>query len=198
MWPIRGLFKVDIKQRLTRPAMSAIAASQETAQVEFQTIEQTMERLPNGTRRLAAQLRTSINPEKIWDVLTDYEKLNEFIPNLSSSELINRTGSRVHLRQIGSQKFVGMKFSAKVEIELIEKPADGDLEFHLIKGDFRRFEGAWRIKPLGKAGSCILYELTVQGCLGMPVGLIEQRLKKDLSANLLAVEKEAIKRNLKK
>ena len=43
-------------------------------------------------------------------------------------------------------------------------------------------------------GTCLIYELTVQGCLGMPVGLIERRLREDLSSNLLAVEKEAFSR----
>ena len=41
----------------------------------------------------------------------------------------------------------------------------------------------------------MLYELTVQGCVGMPVALIEQRLRKDLKENLLAVEKAALARN---
>ena len=41
-------------------------------------------------------------------------------------------------------------------------------------------------------GSCLLYELTVQGCIGMPVGLIEARLREDLKVNLLAVEQAAI------
>ena len=160
-----------------------------------QTIQQTMEKLPRGTRRLAAKLRTSIKPVTLWEVLTDYEELSRFIPNLSSSEIISRKENKVQLKQVGTQKLIGMQFSAQVQIELIEAKESGNLEFHMLKGDFRRFEGAWRISPLSdKEGSCLLYELTVQGCLGMPVGLIEQRLREDLSVNLLSVEKEAIRR----
>ena len=44
-------------------------------------------------------------------------------------------------------------------------------------------------------GSSLLYELTVQGCLGMPIGLIEERLRDDLSSNLNAVVQEAHRRN---
>ena len=43
-------------------------------------------------------------------------------------------------------------------------------------------------------GSSLLYELTVQGCLGMPIALIEERLRDDLSSNLTAVEAEATRR----
>ena len=175
--------------------MSGEADALDSLSKRRQTIQQTMERLPNGTRRLAAQLRTPIKNSTIWEVLTDYERLNTFIPNLSSSELISRKDNSVVLKQVGTQKFVGVKFSAKVEIELIENKSKGDIQFHLLKGDFRKFEGAWRIRNVPETEStCLLYELTVQGCIGMPVGLIEQRLREDLSNNLLAVENEATRR----
>ena len=40
---------------------------------DFRTIEQTMEKLSGGTRRLAAQLTTSASFESLWSVLTDYD-----------------------------------------------------------------------------------------------------------------------------
>ena len=49
-----------------------------------------MERLPQGTRRLAAELKSPLPVQLLWDVLTDYENLSRFIPNLSTSELIQR------------------------------------------------------------------------------------------------------------
>ena len=59
-----------------------------------QTIEQTVERLPQGVRRLAVQLRTSYSVDQLWQVLTDYEGLSNFIPNLSQSSLLERKGNR--------------------------------------------------------------------------------------------------------
>ncbi len=168
----------------------------EPPMVQRQTIRQTMERLPSGTRRLAAQLRTSISHEALWEVLTDYDHLSDFIPNLTSSSVIARNGNRVQLKQIGSQRLMGFKFSAQVEIELIEDKKNGQLKFNLVKGDFRRFEGLWKLTKLpNNNGTCLLYDLTVQGCVGMPVSLIEQRLRDDLTANLLAVENAALKIN---
>ncbi len=167
--------------------------SSESAALRRHTIEQTMERLPRGTRRLAVQLRTPIAFDYLWAVLTDYEHLSEFIPNLSSSTLLARTTNGVQLKQVGSQKLMGLKFSAEVNLELAEDKEKGLLKFHMLKGDFRRFEGAWCLKEIAE-GTCLVYELTVQGCIGMPVSLIEQRLRDDLSANLLAVEKEGMRR----
>tara|TARA_B100000941_G_C28207028_1_gene399763 strand:- start:66 stop:602 length:537 start_codon:yes stop_codon:yes gene_type:complete len=159
---------------------------------DYRTIEQTMEKLPGGTRRLAAQLTTSATFDSLWNVLTDYDRLNLYIPNLLSSKKVYKNANNVHLRQIGAQDFLGMKFSAEVTIDLFEKKELGLLKFSLIKGDFRKFEGSWQIKKVKNSlNNSLIYDLTVQGCQWMPIGMIEKRLKKDLSENLIAVDKQA-------
>ena len=85
-----------------------------------------------------------------------------------------------------------MKFSAEVTIDLFDEKEFGLLKFNLIKGDFRKFEGIWKIQnSKGTSKNSLIYDLTVQGCQWMPIGMIEKRLKKDLSENLLAVDKQA-------
>ena len=106
---------------------------------DYRTIEQTMEKLSSGTRRLAAQLTTSASFDSLWNVLTDYDRLNLYIPNLLSSKKIYQKNNNVHLKQIGAQDFLGMKFSAEVTIDLLENKELGLLKFNLIKGDFRKF-----------------------------------------------------------
>ena len=157
------------------------------------TIQQTMERLPAGCRRLAVQLRLDLAPEWLWAVLTDYDNLSRFIPNLQTSRLLWRRANVVGLEQEGAQTFMGLRFKARVQLELTEHSEERALSFTMLKGDFRRFDGAWRIGH-SSAGTTLLYELTVQGCVGMPIGLIEQRLQEDLAANLRAVQREAQRR----
>ena len=157
------------------------------------TIQQDMERLPQGVRRLAVQLRMDLDPTWIWAVLTDYTNLNRFIPNLEVSRLLWRRSNVVGLEQEGCQSFMGLRFRARVQLELTEHPEQRRLDFVMVKGDFRRFEGAWQIGH-DSAGTTLLYELTVQGCMGMPIGLIEQRLRDDLATNLRAVQREAMRR----
>ncbi len=159
---------------------------------DYRTIEQTMEKLSGGTRRLAAQLTTTASFESLWNVLTDYDRLNLYIPNLLLSKKIYQKNNNVHLKQVGSQDFLGMKFSAEVTINLFEEKELGLLKFSLIKGDFRKFEGSWKIQNTkDNTKNSLIYDLTVQGCQWMPIGMIEKRLKKDLSENLMAVDKQA-------
>ena len=151
-----------------------------------------MEKFSGGTRRLAAQLTTSASFESLWSVLTDYDRLNLYIPNLLSSKKIFQNENNVHLKQVGAQDFLGMKFSAEVTIDLFEDKELGLLKFNLIKGDFRKFEGSWKIQKIKNTSkNSLIYDLTVQGCQWMPIAMIEKRLKKDLSENLIAVDKQA-------
>ena len=183
---------------LAHPSGPAIAShasvDQGVGACALDTIQQDMERLPQGVRRLAVRLRLELDHDLIWTVITDYENLSGFIPNLASSRLLWRRGSQVGLEQVGCQQFCGLRFSARVELELVEQREDGVLRFRMTQGDFRRFEGAWTVRREPK-GACLLYELTVQGRPGMPIGLIEQRLREDLAANLRAVQQEALQRS---
>ena len=163
------------------------------ASCSLDTIQQEMERLEQGARRLAVQLRLPLDPQWIWAVLTDYNNLNRYIPNLSSSRQLWRRGNRVGLEQVGSQQFCGLRFSARVELELEEDPERGELRFSMLNGDFRRFEGLWRVDR-DAVSTRLLYSLTVQGKPGMPIGLIEQRLQQDLASNLRGVQREASQR----
>ena len=157
------------------------------------TIQQEMERLPQGTRRLAAQLRLQIEPYWLWSTLTDYDNLDRFIPNLSLSRQLSREGNQVRVEQVGTQHFCGLRFSARVLLELQEDLEAGQLAFQMVEGDFRCFKGFWMI-GMDPISTWLLYDLTVQGNPGMPIGLIEQRLQQDLANNLRGVQQEAHRR----
>ncbi|MFM7314265.1 MAG: SRPBCC family protein [Cyanobium sp.] len=155
-----------------------------------------MERLPQGRRRLAVQLRLAVDPQWIWAVLTDYDHLHRFIPNLASSRQVWRRANRVAVEQVGTQQFCGLRFSARVTLELEEDRSAGRLAFRMLEGDFRCFEGAW-IVGSDASSSWLLYDLTVQGKPGMPIGLIEQRMQEDLANNVRGVQQEAQRRALR-
>jgi ribosome-associated toxin RatA of RatAB toxin-antitoxin module len=179
--------------RLSGLASDSSRSTSVDAACSLDTIQQDMERLPGGVRRLAVQLRLDLEPHWLWAVLTDYDNLSRFIPNLQSSRQLWRRGNVVGLEQEGAQTFIGLRFKARVQLELTEEREQQRLSFVMTKGDFRRFDGIWQIGH-DSVGTTLLYDLTVQGCVGMPIGLIEQRLREDLAANLRAVQREAQRR----
>ncbi|KAH9304783.1 hypothetical protein KI387_009187, partial [Taxus chinensis] len=55
--------------------------------------------------RVSAKVVIEANEQSVWEVLTDYERLAEFIPNLVLNEIIqgNKQG-RIGVRQRGMQR----------------------------------------------------------------------------------------------
>ena len=197
MWKITFLAAPLVQLLVDRVRLTKPLEPVQQPSFSLDTIQQEMERLPQGARRLAVQLRLDMYPQWIWAVLTDYANLHRYIPNLTSSRQLWRRGNRVGLEQVGTQQICGLSFSAKVELELVEDRDAGELRFVMSQGDFRRFEGVWRIRSQGQGDQLItslVYELIVQGRAGMPIGLIEQRLRDDLASNLRGVQQEARRR----
>ncbi|MFN9546935.1 MAG: SRPBCC family protein [Cyanobacteriota bacterium] len=171
--------------------MSSLLDPPQTCSLD--TIQQDMERMPQGRRRLAVQLRLKAETAFVWKVITDYDNLHRFIPNLEHSRVIWRRDAQVGVEQVGTQTLCGLRFSARVTLELTEQKEAGRLAFRMIQGDFRCFEGEWRLGR-DNSSSWLFYDLLVQGKPGMPIGLIEQRLQQDLANNLRGVQQEALKR----
>ena len=186
---------VDLDRDASDPSSRPVLSGPDST-CSLDTIQQEMERLPMGKRRLAVQLRMALDSQWIWAVLTDYDNLHRFIPNLASSRQIWRRSNRVAVEQVGTQQFCGLRFSARVTLELEEDRPQGRLNFRMLDGDFRCFSGAWVVGS-DATSSWLLYDLTVQGKPGMPIGLIEQRLQEDLANNLRGVQQEAQRRALR-
>ena len=110
--------------QLLESPLQAVArpVSHASGSCSLDTIQQEMERLPHGTRRLAVRLRMDLDPSWLWAVLTDYPNLSQFIPNLKSSRLLWRRANVVGLEQEGCQMFMGLRFKARVQLELTELP----------------------------------------------------------------------------
>ncbi|ERN40547.1 oligoketide cyclase/lipid transport protein [Rubidibacter lacunae KORDI 51-2] len=141
-------------------------------------------------RCLTARIAIARPLEPIWQVLTNYEALPEFIPSLEASRRLAHPHGGVRVEQIGFQQLLRVNFRARVVLDLDEIYPE-QIHFRMVEGDFRRFEGYWSLAPTTDptAGevTTLTYNLTVLPPRTMPVGLIAQRLRRDLTVNLLAI-----------
>lgn len=163
--------------------LSAIAATV-PADVAIQ-----VEKISERQRQITATLQILQPVEKIWQILTDYESLAEFIPNLAQSRLLAHPQGGIRLEQIGSQRLLNFKFCARVVLDL-EEFFPKEINFQMVEGDFKGFSGKWCLEPysLGAAqGTNLCYTIQVWPKLTMPISIIENRLSNDLRLNLLAI-----------
>ncbi|MBU6228962.1 MAG: SRPBCC family protein [Cyanobacteria bacterium REEB459] len=143
-------------------------------------------------RRILAATEIATSPERVWQVLTDYDNLASFIPNLSLSQRLRHPQGGIRLEQIGSQCFLSLRFCARVVIDMVEE-FPHRLKFTLVEGDFRQFQGEWRLQSASTGLATYLsYELRLAPAWGMPIALIEGHICQDLTRNLQAIRDRAL------
>ena len=92
-------------------------------------------------KRIFAEVRIHASVEQVWRVITDYDHLADFVPNLiASKRLPTTTPGRVHLQQLGCSQAVCWRLEAEAVLECVEvHKAMGakELRFKAIEGEFK-------------------------------------------------------------
>ncbi|MGF1458275.1 MAG: SRPBCC family protein [Leptolyngbyaceae cyanobacterium] len=158
------------------------------------SLEIATEKLQGRHRRISASISIPCSVEQLWEILTDYERLADFIPNLTVSRCIEKSETRTLLEQVGTQCFLNMQFCARVVLDMVEQ-FPHRIGFSMIEGDFKLFEGAWYLQPDATSSeeqTRLLYEVTICAPRAIPTVLIERHLKRDLTQNLQAIRQHTV------
>ncbi len=126
-------------------------------------VEIQVEKIAERQRQISAKIQIPQPVEIIWKVLTDYEALADFIPNLAKSRLIEHPNGGIRLEQIGSGRLLNFNFCARVVLDL-EEYFPKEINFRMVEGDFKGFSGSWCLEPysLGEyIGTNLCYTIQV-------------------------------------
>ena len=155
-------------------------------------IEVSTEKRSARERRILASVIIPQPVEQVWQVITDYEHLADFVPNLTVSKLLPNPEGRIRLEQIGAQCFLKVKFCARVVLEMTEN-FPHELGFAMKEGDFQNFDGVWQLRPTADSqGTHLFYDLLVKPPRAMPVAIIERHIRHNITANLLAIRQRTL------
>ena len=147
------------------------------------------QKLDRRQRQIQAQIHLPYSLESVWQVLTDYDALAEFIPNLAKSQRLEHPEAGIRIEQVGVQNALFLKFSARVVLDMTEE-FPHKIHFDMVEGDFKAFSGQWCLQPseqLEGEGTELTYTVKVWPKRTMPVMAVEHRLRHDLPCNLLAI-----------
>jgi len=111
-----------------------------------------------------------------WDVVTGYDRLPDFIPDMSASHILERNGSDALVQQSGRAGLGPFKQDFSVLWAVHEVPQQS-VTAHAVAGDFTRFESAYRLPPDGPGHTRIEYSAVIEPKGGIPplVGLFVMR-----------------------
>ena len=149
----------------------------------------TISKLAGRQRRIESTIYLPFPIEQVWGVLTDYEALADFIPNLAKSCRVPHPNGGIRVEQVGTQNLKVVTFSARVVLDMVEEYPSA-IHFTMAEGDFKSFSGEWLLQSVPETdggGTRLTYILEVWAKATIPVIAIEQRLKKDLPQNLYAI-----------
>jgi len=83
----------------------------------------------------------------MWQTLTDYDHLAEFIPGMRMSHVLQRRGPTVIVEQVGEARFLIFHYPIDVVVQSDEHYPE-TIAVHLLSGNLRRLAGAYRIETI--------------------------------------------------
>ncbi len=146
--------------------------------------------LQGRQRRIHACIALPYSASQIWQILTDYEHLADFIPSLVQSRCLIHPEGGTRVEQIGAESLFRLKFCARVVLDMLET-FPHEIGFTMVEGDFKSFSGMWQLQPLEDQVTELHYVLFVVPPLAMPVGMIERRLRQNMVVNMQAIRQRA-------
>ena len=88
----------------------------------------------------------------IWNALTDYGHLAEFIPGMQSSKITERRGATAIVEQHGEAGFLVFSYGIDVVVASTEHHPD-TIEIRLLKGNLKRLDGRYQVERGDKEGT---------------------------------------------
>jgi carbon monoxide dehydrogenase subunit G len=131
--------------------------------------------------------------ELIWQTLTDYGRLAEFIPGMRKSRVVEQRGAAFVVEQSGVATFLFFSTPIEVTLASTERPPYG-IEVSMLKGNLKRLEGAYRIEPQGGGRMLLTWSGLVEA-LSMPPLLGEMVMRANIEDQFRGMVREIERRD---
>lgn len=130
-----------------------------------------------------ASARMQVDVRIAWEVLSDYDRLAQFIPDMKSSRVVSRSGDRVLVEQKGEIGFFFYRQPVDVTLEVREQP-QRRIVARRIDGNIRDLETRYELE-LSDAGVRLDYtgrftpDFYLPPLIGMPImrRIVERRFR---------------------
>lgn len=136
-----------------------------------------------GAYTVTAAFAVSEPPEAVMAVLTDYERIPTYVPDMEISRIVERHASGMIVEQQALSKF--MMFSKRVHLLLDIHEGHGSIRFSDRCGrSFSAYAGSWTVSQHDSL-TVVDYELRATPNFDVPSFVLKRLLKRD-SALLVA------------
>ena len=141
-----------------------------------------------GIYSVLATFSVSQPAAAVMSVLSDYDRIPRFMPDVRSSTVLERSDGHAVVEQEAVAKF--LMFSKRIHLVLEVDETPGSLRFRDRCGaSFSRYEGGWTLTETGDR-TLIAYELTAHPSFDVPEFLLTRLLKRDSTRMIQRLQAE--------
>lgn len=135
-----------------------------------------------GLFSVSASFAVPESPQSVIAVLTDYERIPRFMPDMQISKVLERTPNGAVVEQQAISRY--MLFSKTVHLVLEVHESDGGIRFRDRSGkSFESYQGAWTVSQHDSL-TVVDYQLSARPSFEVPSFMLKRLLKRD-SADLI-------------
>jgi len=153
------------------------------------------ERLDDGVFSIDGEVAFApgISRAQVWNVVSDYEHLSDFISTIRESKIRGRRPGGAVVEQTAVGKWFLFSRSVSVLLDVRENALRSIAFRDVSHKDFTQYGGAWTLTETNGAVQ-LDYHLEAQPSAALPAFVIEKVFTEDASSLLEQVRKEILKR----
>jgi ribosome-associated toxin RatA of RatAB toxin-antitoxin module len=130
----------------------------------------------------------------IWNTLTDYDHLAEFIPGMNKSRLIERQGKVSTVEQSGYARLWFFKFPIDVTVEATEQ-SSSSMTVRLLKGNLKQLEGRYDVERIGDTDTYnVRWSGIIEPSSNIPTAIAAALMRRNISEQFLGMMTEIERR----
>ncbi len=142
---------------------------------------------------LTAQMYAPANLAIVWDVLTDFENMEKWVPNVIESRVVTPGEKQMTIEQKGNAKFGALSFSYVSLREIVLTPKTSILSTQ-VKGSMKKQMSLMTITPDGESGTKLQYKLELVPSFIAARVVSADFLKHEINEQFTAIIGEMVKR----
>ena len=137
--------------------------------------------------QIAATGTVAATPAAVWRILSDYDQLADFVPDLKSARVLSRNGNTVIVEQLGVARFLVFSQRIRLVVQVQEQPPER-IDISLIEGDMKVYRASWVLSPVtGAAGTRVEYTASIEPTFYVPEMIGESLIKQDIARMMTAL-----------
>ena len=146
---------------------------------------------------VTASAEMRVDPRTAWSVITDYDRLAEFIPYMRSSRVVRRAGDHFIVEQTGEFGFLWFNQPVQARLAVVEVPPRSVVA-HAVGGNLKSMEGRYTVAVTPEGTVRLSYSGRLVPDFAVPPVIGKMVVRNVLADQFRAMVEEIVRRDAEK